>query len=540
VKNLRIFLLLSILVLVAYKELLLPGLPYTHDSQNHVARMANYYLALKQGHFPPRMAPNLNNSFGYPVFNFNYPLANIVAVPFIVADVPLVTAYKLITLITLLLSLGGMYVLTKTFMGSYGAITAAFLYTVNPYQANLVFVRGVIGESLAMALLPWIIWSLGRFVNNGWNKKNYVVFVLLLSAFFLSHNILVLLSVPVLLLALGVTLYRTKKFEPLWAFAHSLLIVLFFWLPALAEKGMTVLDEVAVNREFIYHFPRLGQLLFSQFAFGFSRIGPVDGMSFNIGLPLTVGLLVIPAIILKTRSYLICFLGLGLIGIIFLMLEISEPLWRFIPFVSYAQFPWRWLFIATGLAAILSGITVTHLRWGKLLSVFLILYSLYLAQPSYRAVDRFSYADDYWFTFAQTTSILDENMPKGFDKTAAYALFSGNVQEPVIAKEPISTTISLWTGTKRRYLVESPTDTMITEKGIYFPGWEVTVDGKKVDSQANELGLISFLVPAGSHEVISRITQNTPARIAGNSLSLVGMFILLGSIVYERNRHQKT
>jgi hypothetical protein len=40
--------------------------PYTHDGENHLARFANYKLALKQGQFPPRLAPNLLNGYSYP------------------------------------------------------------------------------------------------------------------------------------------------------------------------------------------------------------------------------------------------------------------------------------------------------------------------------------------------------------------------------------------------------------------------------------------------------------------------------------------
>src|SRR5258708_2749738 len=58
------------------------GFPYTHDGENHLARFANYALAIREIQFPPRFAPNLFNHYGYPVFNFNYPLANILSLPF--------------------------------------------------------------------------------------------------------------------------------------------------------------------------------------------------------------------------------------------------------------------------------------------------------------------------------------------------------------------------------------------------------------------------------------------------------------------------
>ena len=77
-----ISLFLGILLLLwTQSEWFKPGLPFTHDGQLHLTRMAQYYLSIKEGQIPPRLAGQLNNSYGYPVFNFNYPLPDILAYP---------------------------------------------------------------------------------------------------------------------------------------------------------------------------------------------------------------------------------------------------------------------------------------------------------------------------------------------------------------------------------------------------------------------------------------------------------------------------
>ena len=48
-----------IFILIYFLPYFRVGLPVTHDGENHVARFAQYYLALKQGQFPPRLAPTL-------------------------------------------------------------------------------------------------------------------------------------------------------------------------------------------------------------------------------------------------------------------------------------------------------------------------------------------------------------------------------------------------------------------------------------------------------------------------------------------------
>lgn len=84
-----------------------PGIPYTHDGQNHVARFANYWSAIKEGQIPPRIAPHLFNHYGYPVFNYNYPLANILAVPLLALKLHPEVVFKLLMVGSFTLGLWG-------------------------------------------------------------------------------------------------------------------------------------------------------------------------------------------------------------------------------------------------------------------------------------------------------------------------------------------------------------------------------------------------------------------------------------------------
>ena len=59
--------------------LLHPGLPITHDGQDHVARIANFYLSLSEGNIVPRWAANLNWGYGHPILMFLYPLSSYAA-----------------------------------------------------------------------------------------------------------------------------------------------------------------------------------------------------------------------------------------------------------------------------------------------------------------------------------------------------------------------------------------------------------------------------------------------------------------------------
>ncbi len=81
-KKFFLFIFFALLTFVLTKSLFHSGVPVTHDGNNHLVRFANYYIAVKEMQIPPRLAPNLVNRYGYPVFNYNYPLANIISLPF--------------------------------------------------------------------------------------------------------------------------------------------------------------------------------------------------------------------------------------------------------------------------------------------------------------------------------------------------------------------------------------------------------------------------------------------------------------------------
>lgn len=69
-----------------------------------------------------------------------------------------------------------------------------------------------------------------------------------------------------------------------------------------------------------------------------------------------------------------------------------------------------------------------------------------------------------------------------------------------------------------------------------FPGWKVWVDKEEVPiNHENELGLITFLMPEGRHEVLAKLTD-TPVRKVGNIVSLVGLVMVPLFLRKERKK----
>lgn len=522
------------LIFFTQKELFSPGLPLTHDSQNHLARFASYYLSLKDGQIPPRWSDNLNNGFGYPVFNFNYPLANIVAAPLIVVNLSVQNSMKVQIFVTLVLGFLGSYLWLRQYFRMVSSFVGSIYYSLSPYVLTLIYVRGVIGENWAYALFPWMLWLIDK---NLVQKKNFnwfqVGLALVGGIFLLSHNIMVLLGTPVLLVY---ALYKVRS-NPvdikklLIPSVLALMLSMFFWLPAMMEKKYTVLDQARVNLEYTNHFLRPGQLLFSGLDFGFSRIGPVDGIHMGIGW-LGLLILLISLVVFcrnKFRPRYLFYLTVFLICIVLLTLQLTQRLWELTPFLSYVQFPWRMMFFVPLAVTIFLAYLTSYSKW---VGGVLLLLTLYWVLNLTTSIDeqRFDFDDVYWLTYTQTTSVLDENMPKWFDKYWAYELDQTlfNDQLYAFASEKVRVLNDL-SNSSRKILINTPTATTMMLRTANFPGWRVMIDSTVISPrQSSDIaGIINVDVNPGQHEISWKFTQNTFPRLLGNFITILALVLIL-------------
>jgi len=86
------------------------------------------------------------------------------------------------------------------------------------------------------------------------------------------------------------------------------------------------------------------------------------------------------------------------------------------------------------------------------------------------------------------------------------------------------------------FTIQNLEDTIVTLSLFDFPGWIVKVDDKKVAiNHDNELGLITFKIPKGEHQVIARLT-NSPVRLLGNLLTII--FLPLSLYVIFKRKHE--
>jgi len=531
------------------RELFFPGFPFTHDGHNHLARLANLWLTLKAGQFPPRFAPNLDHGFGYPVFNFNYYLPYFLALPFKFFNLSFEISLKASLILFYAFGGLGIYSWLSRYLNRQASTLAAIIYLSAPYQLLNIFVRGNLGEIAALSILPWVFWSLDRLKPK--NLSRLVQTSLLMAAFWLSHNLITLVGLPLLAFYHLVFNLPRLQFKP-WLKSSLFLTFLtislaaFFYFPAILEKQFIILDQGSYLDHYQQHFVYPQQLITTSWDFGYSVAGPEDDMDFSLGR----GQLIIAAvslIILITRRKkaplgLAVFFTAVLIIAIFLMLPMSQPLYHLIKPLRYLQFPWRWLLLSPLALAVIASLGFNQLKSKKSLTLITLLLSsllIFQAWPWSKAQSLMHNSDQNYYDFFFTSSVLQENTSIWFwrEKTlklpALYVLERNHSVQPQILK---------WNAKTHLYRMNYDQEMDILERTAYFPGWQAFIDGQPAEINYQDKqypGLIGLKVPPGDHLVKTIFTQKTPPRIIGNSLSLIA---LLASIIIliRKQPHEKT
>lgn len=544
------WLLVFLAVLILLHNYLRVGVPYTHDGENHLARFANYKIALREGQFPPRWAPNLMNRYGYPVFNYNYPLANILSLPGSFIKLNYEVTFKALTSLSIIFGVvGGFLWLNRVdkSKSKWSKVIAISSWVSSIYLINLINFRGNIGEVMAYALFPWMLWVIESILaSRYWQWRQFGVWSTLTATFLLSHNISAVFALPILVLY---ALFRMRaNYRSLLVWLSSLLVgivlSLWFWLPALAEKSMIVLDQAENSSQYEDHFVTLHQLLFSPITFGFSYPGSIDSLSFQIGWSLVITLcfglvFVIRRILTQKYQHLhLLTLALLLLGclVILFQLQITTQVWRPIPFANFIQFPWRLsLYLPTLLLVPLIFVWDERGRLAKSLLVLGLAVQLSTAwtvQPA----DFFHRTNVDYDAFTQSTSTNNENLPV----TAKFDQMPNWEKELVILDGQADFSVEEWFGSHRRYQAYIFKKATIVEPTLAFPGWITTVlDDQQHRYQVDHInndqigGRLAYTLDPGTYTVESKFTQYTWARQIGNWVSFLAGSVLAVFIIRD-------
>ena len=389
-KKLILIIIFTLFVLVSISDLFHPGLPITHDGQDHVARIANFYQNLSEGNIVPRWAGNLNWGYGHPILEFLYPLPSYLASFFHFFGFTLVDGVKLVFGISFILSGIAMWVFIKELLNDdYAAFFASLLYVIAPYRFVDLYVRGAIGEHVAFIFPPLIFYFLLR-LSRRCSPRYVVGGAFSFAGLILSHNAITVMFLP-LMFAYGFYLIfqcSDKKFFILNALCLVLFgfgLSAFFLIPAFIEGKYTLRDIVTGGGEYLRSFVTWKDFLISTWSYGGSialskQIGYIQWVSVFGGIFSTT-------ILFRNKNKL-WLLTLGSLIIfwitLFLMTASSNPIWQTATILQKFQFPWRFLSVTVFLAALMGGISLSTIsNKYKKIGLLMLVVGLLISNKSY-------------------------------------------------------------------------------------------------------------------------------------------------------------
>lgn len=540
-KQTLLYHILPVVVLIAITvPVILPflreGYFPTHDGEWAVVRLADMFREIRDGQIPARYSGNLNFGYGYPLFNFAYPLPYYLGIPFVLLHFGLVNTIKLLFAGGFFLSIYGMYVLSKEIWHSRVAgIVSAVLYAYFPFRMVDLFVRGSLGETIASVFFPFVLFGFLK-IHLSKNKAGWIIFSgLSFGLLILSHNIMAVLFLLILIPIIVIFLKENREnmLSFMAAGVYGLLVSAFFWIPALLEKQLVVLSKIPIADRNLYYVKPLDLL---NSPWGYAPPTELNGFTYQIGWPhifivVLSGMFILHFGKKNTLNFIkhIAPIITGVVIVLTLMMfEISSPLWQ-LPILKEINYPWTLLLpIGFGIS-LLAGYLIKQTMWVRSLVVFAAILSIVLYLPWAVPREYINRGDGFYLTNDATTTSSDELMPlwvkqKPAERKTKVEVLHGDAEIEMVTNSSKETIFI----TRGSGLSQMQINT------IYYPGWKVLVDNKEVPiDYSNPQGVMTFSVAAGAHNVSARFTETT-LRLFSDSLSIVSFLALPILLFFHR------
>jgi uncharacterized membrane protein YfhO len=217
--------------------------------------------------------------------------------------------------------------------------------------------------------------------------------------------------------------------------------------------------------------------------------------------------------------------------------RLTAPIWRITPGLSFLFYPWRWLVVESLGVSFVAAVSIRALKrdskWRFLkLAVFVLAVTFNLAigalmiwraphdatglEEGLMRRDTREYRPQWW----------DGQLREEFWRTPAH-VDSGD--SDVVMLDDV--------GIKRSYIVTAATESVITLRPLYFPGWIARVDDTQAAIRPTAEGNIQLTVEPGRHN-LTLAFEDTPPRTWGKVVSALSCVVLI-SMLYLGRRGKK-
>ena len=428
---------------------------------------------------------------------------------------------------------------------AWWALGAATVFALTRYHLTDVFVRNALAECWAWPTLVGVF--LGAEIARRQPWLGALLVALMQCGLMLSHNVIALYGT----IAVGcyVMLTTSNVRWPVTVMAGGALgaaMAAYFWLPALVLVKLTnaslperpdVASTITSASDLHLHALYWQQHFVERLGIGGSIAGPDDPMGINLGIAVLIGI-VLAAIALfrpglsRGQRYRLCFC-LVLLGI-FIFAMSPQMNWARVPAIlRYVQFPWR-LLIFTAFFGCLATVMASPVLDKWLHPLVWVLIAALMAIPTLPAILNLPGL----LTDRGTT----KRALRWYNRQERGGWFGGAAPEeywPLTLKAPITDLKFLANhpapanrvieasaefnvedykheGTAYSYKYNAPSDVTSTIGVVYFPGWELRLDGQRQPKRISmsAVGLVNVQLPAGSHTAELKYTLSPIGRTA--------------------------
>jgi len=541
---------ITVLCTVALRDLVRTGYFESHDGVIHVMRLTHFDEALKSGQFPVRWLSTWSGGYGSPVFNFIWPLPYYVAALIHWTGFSYAASIKLILLASFVLSGFTFYLFFyEISRNRFAAFAGSMLYLWAPYRFTDIFIRGAVGEATSFLFLPLVLWIV--HVGSRSEKRSVSPFWgVVIALFIFTHNIMAVLGIGFMVLyAVWLTVKNKLSYQFLrsviWVVGIGCGIAATYWLPAVVEQSYTRLSSY-LSGSYGMHFVPLPALFNSAWKYAYAAPWSQEhSMSFQVGLVhwllFFLSLIFLPLVYKYHKqmrpvvNHGIFFLITAVVLILMITTPTGEWLYRFIPQLSFLNYPWRLLEIMTFALSVVGATLVAIIGKGqKLAGIALVITLIYINLPISRIVSQsLTYSDQEYYQLIRTnTGFLPDSefLPPGYEFHTLLKERGDKKNKDLVEFVDNNNNGNLHTDTlsplhfKTSVITSEPQLVRINQ--FFFPGWQVKVNANLVEITKDEFGLMQIALPAGSNTVEVAF-QNTWERTVANVVSGGSVVILL-------------
>lgn len=537
VPKVKVYALILLTATAVVAPLIFSGYYPGDDVNHHVSLWFETARQWNEGIAYARWAGQATYGYGNPAMVFYPPLSRILG-GILVTCLPssmVLGAYCWLGLV-----LGGFsfFYLCREFFDDRSSVVAAFAYVINPYNLLVVYIRCAFAEFLAAALFPLFILAVCRLGKRG--ARSVALLALWIGVIWLTNIPAAIIAnyVAAVIVVVLTLVRRSKSLPALFALAEisGTGLAAFYLLPAwyqqpLIDVGGTIFGNPLKSFLLMggwYHSTQWRDVILNT---GFLWQVFVGGVAWFYAREFCS----------KRRDVAIA-LTTVLVASILMCLPVSGVVWRHAPFLSYVQFPWRWLFpldlvVAFFLAAAL--IRIESRAWLAVAACacsFLIILSCSAIRKGVLDWKEFSArfqsgagvetAGDYIPRAAG--EFPEEGAPPVWLPSPRFILldqagrdrqFQAPHHTPSESANLPAVSVQSWKTEARVFTVDSPEPARVRVRLLYYPGWHVLVNGTEVHPvERDDHDAVVVRVPSG-HSRVQLVFKSTPDETWGMIVS---------------------